>query len=729
MSGRAFNFDEYWGRRDPAAGWQFLAGSFTGQQRDDLFGYNEADGSLHVGTNTGSNFSFQAWGNADPINGWKFFAGKFTTSGLTDILGYRPSDGTLWLGRNTGSGFAFEKWSTLFPAADWQFAVGFFTGVGRSELVAYHPSNGSVWVAVNTGTGFELVQWGSLVGSHRIYAGDFTGTGRTDVLAYNTATGQLQVGDNTGTTFRWSTWAELPSTSVFELAPGYFSGRAKVDLFVRDPASVDLSILINTGHGFELKPWGSLSDASGWQLVAGSFNGDAWTDLVAYYTSSGALWMGRSAAPPIDGYAWPLSAAPGEPISFMMSGDGPISATVKRHTSTSENIDSVEMMTLKYDAEVQPTNAAPYANGCGWSPSFTFTIPNGWRSGIYSLRSTDAQGNSSEVTFIVKPRPEKRSKIAVLANVNTWLTYNAWGGQSKYTGLARTSFLRPCPVGQPAGDSHLTRGELWILGWLEQEGYAPDVYSDIDFHQNGLDASQYKCLVLSTHPEYWSFEMYDHLKAYLEAGGRVLYLGANGVSEYGTYNSDLTEMTFRAGVEGGSRTAALFRMQTDPVRAERSLLGVCTERCSAVGRPYKVVMADHFLFSGITVTDPATASSRTIQNEDTFGDKGLGGVDWKYNGKASAWEVDTHAGPGATGIPLDCAFEEATGMPVAVIPTVDIIAQGVAEGSFRGADMIYYDHPAGGFVFAAGSLTFGGSLVLDPIIQSIMHNVLTHAGL
>ena len=37
---------------------------------------------------------------------------------------------------------------------------------------------------------------------------------------------------------------------------------------------------------------------------------------------------------------------------------------------------------------------------------------------------------------------------------------------------------------------HLTRGELWILGWLEETSqrfrrfaeFSPDVYPDIDFH-------------------------------------------------------------------------------------------------------------------------------------------------------------------------------------------------------------------------------------------------------
>jgi hypothetical protein len=40
------------------------------------------------------------------------------------------------------------------------------------------------------------------------------------------------------------------------------------------------------------------------------------------------------------------------------------------------------------------------------------------------------------------------------------------------------------------------------------------------------------------------------------------------------------------------------------------------------------------------------------------------------------------------------------------------------------AKMTYYDHPKGGFVFSVGSITFGGSLVLDENLQMIVKNAL-----
>jgi hypothetical protein len=117
------------------------------------------------------------------------------------------------------------------------------------------------------------------------------------------------------------------------------------------------------------------------------------------------------------------------------------------------------------------------------------------------------------------------------------------------------------PVAAPDRDTHLTRGELWILGWLEGQGHSPDVLTDVDFHDDGCDPGQYPLLVVGTHPEYWTPRMYDRLASYLDAGGSLAYLGGNGLFETGEYDDDRTAMVFRLGIEGGAREAALFRVQ------------------------------------------------------------------------------------------------------------------------------------------------------------------------
>jgi hypothetical protein len=269
------------------------------------------------------------------------------------------------------------------------------------------------------------------------------------------------------------------------------------------------------------------------------------------------------------------------------------------------------------------------------------------------------------------------------------------------------------PGAAPGADMHLTRGELWILGWLEREGFRPDLYSDIDFHNDGCDAAQYACLIVGTHPEYWTTQMYDNAAAYLDAGGSLLYLAGNGVFEIGTYDNDQTEMLFRNGIEGGPRENALFRVQGRP---ERSLLGIATERCGVVGSPFVVQFADHPLFAGTGVADG-----------DIFGNAGLN--TGFGNGKASAWEVDTSNGPGSLSTePADCAMT-AQAVPPSILPFgLTRLAAGQPDPGGVGGDITIYDHPGGGFVFAAGSLTFGGSLVVDPVLSGLVRNVLQRAG-
>ena len=51
-----------------------------------------------------------------------------------------------------------------------------------------------------------------------------------------------------------------------------------------------------------------------------------------------------------------------------------------------------------------------------------------------------------------------------------------------------------------------------------------------------------------------------------------------------------------------------------------------------------------------------------------------------------------------------------------------MLARGTNPG--YGADMTCYETPAGGTIFSAGSISFGGSLAQDPTLQTIVKNVL-----
>jgi len=72
-------------------------------------------------------------------------------------------------------------------------------------------------------------------------------------------------------------------------------------------------------------------------------------------------------------------------------------------------------------------------------------------------------------------------------------------------------------------------------------------------------------------------------------------------------------------------------------------------------------------------------------------------------------------GGGASGWEVDFRDEHSP-------PNVELLASGEND-----AEMIYYDHPDGGFVFSVGSMSFCGSLVVDERVQQIVRNALDRA--
>lgn len=50
------------------------------------------------------------------------------------------------------------------------------------------------------------------------------------------------------------------------------------------------------------------------------------------------------------------------------------------------------------------------------------------------------------------------------------------------------------------------------------------------------------------------------------------------------------------------------------------------------------------------------------------------------------------------------------------------LANGANKGR-SGADTTYFTHQGGGAVFSVGSVTFGGSLAVDPVLTRMLQNV------
>ena len=123
---------------------------------------------------------------------------------------------------------------------------------------------------------------------------------------------------------------------------------------------------------------------------------------------------------------------------------------------------------------------------------------------------------------------------------------------------------------------------------LEREGYAYDLYAETQFHFDQFDLDQYKILIITTHPEYWSRKMYYDVKAWVcERGGKLMYLGGNGLNcEVEMLDERTMKVKTAICASSAPRPRERFHQYNE---SEASLLGVvCTTAGIMTAAPYQV---------------------------------------------------------------------------------------------------------------------------------------------
>ena len=292
----------------------------------------------------------------------------------------------------------------------------------------------------------------------------------------------------------------------------------------------------------------------------------------------------------IEGYSNVQSVGPTETISFYIhlpAGRTAYTVEIYRFGTTYVGASAIGSRILGplvgTNGMVQNFDGKSYLDGAGWATSFTLTLPSAtvagaysfpplashalskatWTSGIYTAKITDTVSKEFfHITFIVKDGSTTRKPIALIASTNTWTAYNFWPGQvyddgtgksgsSIYKGANniggarnKVTFLRPNPYATPVvyddiqsdvanrpflRTEHLAAGEIRVAHWLEVNRKAYSMLTDWDLHSipNVLDPAVFKTVIISTHSEYWSPNMYNAIKAYLDAGGNVISLSGN----------------------------------------------------------------------------------------------------------------------------------------------------------------------------------------------------------
>jgi len=165
----------------------------------------------------------------------------------------------------------------------------------------------------------------------------------------------------------------------------------------------------------------------------------------------------------------------------------------------------------------------------------------------------------------------------------------------------------------------------------------------------------------------------------------VLDLSGNVLWWKVTIKGDQVECRKDGGIH--SQTGERGGKWKDLGRPSEPLLGVgSSPKGIHTFAPFKVLDASHPLFRGAKV-----------RNGDLIGQAGLN------DGGGSGWETDK-AGP-------------------LTPPDAALLARGTNPGG-GGADIVAFATPGGGAVLAAGSISFGGSLVEDPALQTLVRNFL-----
>lgn len=409
-----------------------------------------------------------------------------------------------------------------------------------------------------------------------------------------------------------------------------------------------------------------------------------------------------------------------------------------------------------------------------WTPSFSFDVPGDLPSGAYAFHLTVEDGEDWLPFYVLPRREGPHAAVAVLASTFTYQAYanhargNAdaaymarvrdWGayphnpdhvaafGASTYNrhadggGIALSSRLRPILTMRPgfltfddqrgSGLRHYP-ADAHLLAWLEARSIPFDVITDEDLDDEGADVLRpHRVLLTGSHPEYHTERMLDALTAYRDGGGRLCYLGGNGFYWRIARDPARPHLIEIRRAEGGIRAWA-----AEPGEYYHQLDGALGGLWRRNRRPPQALVGVGFsaqgLFEGthyrrLPASDDPRHSWMFEGVPPLFGDHGLSG------GGAAGFELD-RADPRLGTPPGTVILARSDHPPASFVTVLEELLSHVAtvtgesSEALKRAEIVYFEVPGGGAVFAVGSITFCGSLwkdgAFDGPVSKLLENV------
>jgi len=391
---------------------------------------------------------------------------------------------------------------------------------------------------------------------------------------------------------------------------------------------------------------------------------------------------------------------------------------------------------------------------CGWEADLAWTVPEGTPSGCYAAWLRCETGEAYVPFFVRPPQGGPTAEVAFLAATATYQAYanGAKGlhdeaveaakggfsvlgprdlavaahpelGGSTYdvhadgSGVCHASRLRPMLDVAPKCGLWTFDAESLFLAWFHAKGVAVDVLTDEDLDADGVALlAPYRVVVTGQQPEYVTTRMWDAVHAYLDRGGRLMYLGGNGFYWRAAYHPRIKGVLEVRRPEGGTRA-----WSSEPGEAYLGFTGEYGGLWRRQGRPPNRLVGVGFTGQGFdrgaayrktaAAADPRAAFVMAGVGGETFGDFGLQG------GGAASVEVDRHdvaLGSPRHALVLARSFGHSRNWHRVVeeINSTHTFVSGETNALMR-SDIVFFETPAGGAVFAAGSIGWGGAMAAN----------------
>jgi N,N-dimethylformamidase len=395
----------------------------------------------------------------------------------------------------------------------------------------------------------------------------------------------------------------------------------------------------------------------------------------------------------------------------------------------------------------------------GWSESLKFRLPDTLRSGFYAVK-LEASGPPFYVGFIVSPkRGAETAKLAVLASTMTYLAYANYRrrmtpgpfeltmgalptvdatdlllaehpelGASTYdlhpdgSGVCHASARRPLFNFRPYGRFWNFSMDLCLIDWLEAQHIPYEVISDHDLHEQGAALLEpYHAVMTVSHPEYYTLEMLQALERHVEGGGRLMYMGGNGLYWRVTCDPAYPDLIELRRAEDGTRAWA--EVPGEYYHATGEYGGLWRR----LGWPPNKLVGIGFIAQGFDASSYYRRTAASYDPRASFLFHGIGG---EIIGDFGAW------GDGAAGLEIDC-FDAALGSPPHTLVVASsenhsnafLMVNEEMLSNSRGldgtlnprirADIVFFEAPNGGAVFATGSIAFVASLAHNGYENSV----------